>query len=307
MVTAPPTEGQRCFVNVTFLFWNIRGNHAKSLAARTPRLLRSLKRFADAGVDVFLFLLAECGVDRAEILDALRTERSDGFYQVPARSRRVAVFSGLKEATWRERYYDAVSDRITVHEAQIGTAPGIILIGAHLDAPQLSPGGRAEWARELAKDILMIEGDAGHTRTVLVGDLNMNPFDPGLVETSALHAVMTKRLAVSVQDLAGRKHFLPFYNPMWSCFGDWGPNSRSDADSAVRTAGTYFFRDTNDRTNHFWQVYDQVLLRPQLMDQLVRLDVLGSDGIEPLTTKSNRPRSTSLTDHLPILFTIEVR
>ena len=245
---------------------------------------------------------------RAEILDALGTEGGRVFYQVSAESRRVAVFSALKEATWREKYYDAVSDRITVHEAQIGTAPGILLIAAHLDAPQLSLPGRAEWARELARDIRMIEGDAGHTRTVLVGDLNMNPFDPGLVETSALHAVMTKKLAASVQVLESRRDFLPFYNPMWSFFGDWSPAVGPEGNSPERVPGTYFFRDTNDRANHFWHVYDQVLLRPELMDRLVRLDIVGTDGSEPLTSKkSGRPRGLLLSDHLPILFTIELR
>jgi endonuclease/exonuclease/phosphatase family metal-dependent hydrolase len=293
------------FVNVTFLFWNIRGNHAKSVAARTPRLLRSLQRFSDDGVDVFL--LAECGIDRDEIVSALGTKDGRWFQQVEANSRRVAVFSGLKDATWTERFYDAVSDRITVHEAQIGTAPGILLIGAHLASPQLSLAGRAENSRKLAMDIRKIEEDAGHTRTVLVGDLNMNPFDAGLVDTSALHAVMTKRLAASVQDLDARKESLPFYNPMWSYFGDWSPALRAEGNPPDRVPGTYFFGDTNDRASHFWQVYDQVLLRPQLMDRLVRLDVAGTDGLEPLTSKkSGRPRKASLSDHLPLVFTIEL-
>lgn len=292
-------------MNVTFLFWNLRGNHKKSLAARAPRLLRSIKRFAEQGVQVFLF--AEFALDAANVTDVLTSEKFGRFYQVPARSRRVAIFSNLASAAWSERYYDAVSDRITVQEMQVGHALGILLIGAHLDAAPLGLAGRAEWARELAKDIRRIENDAGHSRTVLAGDLNMNPFDAGLIETSALHAVMTKSLAKSVQDLGSRKDCLPFYNPMWSYFGDWSSTTPTDAVLADRLGGTYFYRDTNDRANHFWQVYDQVLVRPKLMDRLVRLDVIGSDGVERLTSRSGRPRSASLSDHLPVSFTIELR
>lgn len=99
---------------------------------------------------------------------------------------------------WSERYYDAVSDRITVQEMQVRHALGILLIGAHLDAAPLGLAGRAEWA-------------------------------------------------------------------------------------------------------------DQVLVRPQLMDQLLRLDVIGTDGVEPLASRSGRPRSASLSDHLPVSFTFELR
>lgn len=290
-------------VNVTFLFWNLRGNHRQTLEARTPRLLTALERFAES-VDVFLF--AECTIAPARIVAAIRAT-NDAFYEVPAQSRRIAMFSKLAGASWSERYYDAVSDRITVQEVQIGRAPAILVIGAHLDAAPLSREGRAEWARDLARDIRMVETDAGHARTVLVGDLNMNPFDGGLIETSALHAVMTKRLAAWVQRLSARKGYLPFYNPMWSFFGDWGSTAGVNIRSTSRMPGTYFFRDTNDRASHFWHVYDQLLLRPALMEQLVRLEVLGTDGTESLTTNSGRPRSGFFSDHLPILFTMDVR
>lgn len=292
-------------MNVTFLFWNLRGNHKKSHAARAPRLLQCIRRFAERGVQVFLF--AEFTLDAAKVTGVLNDEQFGHFYRVPARSRRVAVFSNLQSANWSEKYYDAISDRITVQELQVGRALGILLIGAHLFAPPLGLAGRAEWARELAKDIRKVEIDAGHSRTVLAGDLNMNPFDAGLVETSALHAVMTKYLATSVQALDSRKDCPPFYNPMWSCFGDW-QSAASDLPNRARSfGGTYFYNQTNDRANHFWQVYDQVLLRPQLMDQLVQLNIVGSDGVERLTSRSGRPRSASLSDHLPIMFTIELR
>ena len=39
-----------------------------------------------------------------------------------------------------------------------------------------------------------MENKAGHKRTVLVGDLNMNPFETGLVTASGLNATMTRKL-----------------------------------------------------------------------------------------------------------------
>ena len=48
-----------------------------------------------------------------------------------------------------------------------------------------------------------------------------------------------------------------FYNPMWSKFGDAGP----------APPGTYF-RNKGEDVNYFWHMFDQVLVRPALLDSL---------------------------------------
>ena len=48
-------------------------------------------------------------------------------------------------------------------------------------------------------------------------------------------------------------------------------------------------------------MFDQVLLRPTLMDQLVDVRILDHVGQEPLVTKKGRPWASELSDHLPIL------
>ena len=40
------------------------------------------------------------------------------------------------------------------------------------------------------------ETKAGHTRTILVGDLNVNPFEVAVVGAHGLHAVMAKQVAL---------------------------------------------------------------------------------------------------------------
>ncbi len=130
-----------------------------------------------------------------------------------------------------------------------------------------------------------------HRRTILVGDLNMNPFDAGVVGAQALHAVMTRQLARREErEVMGRAYRF-FYNPMWGHFGDRtsGP------------AGTYYHHASNPG-NLFWNMYDQVLLRPDLMDQLIELQILISDGQDDLVTKGGLPKKTDGSDHLPILF-----
>jgi endonuclease/exonuclease/phosphatase family metal-dependent hydrolase len=141
-----------------------------------------------------------------------------------------------------------------------------------------------------------LEDDRDHRRTVAVGDFNMNPFEPGLVATKAFHGVMTKRLAHTVNRLSRRADYPCFYNPMWQLFGDRTP----------QPPGTHFFMNTTDVTNQFWHIYDQVLLRPALMDKLQQLHILDSDGLESLVTKEGRPRRSMFSDHLPIYFQLDL-
>lgn len=247
-------------MRVSFLFWNL-------CKKDKPALLDSISRLAASGIDVFLF--AESPDDPAILTTALNRTSQDCYNQVEGQSRRVLFFSRLKDVTWAERFVDRTGGRIAVQELTPSGGISVLIVGAHLkSAKNLSSAGRAEWAREVAKDIRAVEMELQHRRTILVGDLNMNPFDAGLVETSAFHAVMSKELAVSVQDLEARKGYPPFYNPMWSHFGDrpFRPGDRSFL--ARRPSGTYFYENTDDKANHFWNMYDQVLLCAELIDHL---------------------------------------
>ena len=288
-------------MRVKFLFWNIR-------RGRGGRLGGCLSRLASHAIDVFLF--AEPPADRTSVVAALNAQPSSPYTAVESQSERVRFFTRkngpLAGAVWRDRYFDAVSDRITALECQPQGALSVLIIGAHLESlAHLSAGGQTEWAREVAKDIQTIEGDVGHTRTVLVGDLNMNPFDGGVVQTTALHAVMTRDLTDVVVRHEARTGFPVFYNPMWSCLGD-RPASRLQPRGRRRPPGTYYFDNTNDRANTFWQMFDQVLLRPPLMEKLTHLEVLVSDGAEEFVTAEGKPRQDLISDHLPILFELNL-
>jgi len=88
-----------------------------------------------------------------------------------------------------------------------------------------------------------------------------------------------------------------FYNPMWNCFGDerGGP------------PGT-FYRDKADPIAHFWHIYDQVLLRPLLVPRFVHKDlkILTQCGDVPLLNADGEPDKESASDHLPILFRLDL-
>ena len=56
----------------------------------------------------------------------------------------------------------------------------------------------------------------------------------------------------------------------------------------------------------YWNMFDQVLLRPGLMDSLTELRILDGDGQASLLSERGRPRSATASDHLPILFRLDL-
>jgi hypothetical protein len=72
----------------------------------------------------------------------------------------------------------------------------------------------------VAEQIHEAETQYVHTRTVVVGDMNMNPFEDGMCRSEGLHAVMCKHIARKEKRTVLGKERLFFYNPMWNFLGD---------------------------------------------------------------------------------------
>jgi hypothetical protein len=149
-----------------------------------------------------------------------------------------------------------------------------------------------EESRQLAKEIRNVEREIGHSRTILVGDLNMNPFEMGVAGVIGLHAVMSQQIARSESREIDEEKYPFFYNPMWNLFGDLTPGP----------PGTYYYDKRERYLRYYWHMFDQVLIRPALLDRFrsEEVRILTSDGKVSLISSANgRP---SFSDHLPILF-----
>jgi endonuclease/exonuclease/phosphatase family metal-dependent hydrolase len=169
-----------------------------------------------------------------------------------------------------------------------------LLAAAHFpDKSRTSEYSRSSYCREVAGNLLIAERVSGHQKTVLVGDLNMNPYEAGI--TGGLKAVITRVLAVKGLDPVSRLD-THFYNPMWQHFGETNDTP----------AGTYYRVGSEDE--HYWNIYDQVLLRPALLPHFSDRDVhiLTSAGNISLLTRDGVPRYEAISDHLPILFRLDI-
>jgi hypothetical protein len=153
-----------------------------------------------------------------------------------------------------------------------------------------------ERANQISAKIREAEGALGTSRTVLVGDLNMNPFEKGVISASGLHAVMTRAIARKEGRTVDGELYPFFYNPMWSRFGD----------STEGPPGTYY-RQGSSLTEYFWHTFDQVLIRPALLDRFDEksLRVLTECGERRFLRQSGIPDHSRVSDHLPLLFTLK--
>lgn len=235
----------------TFLFWNLGRN----------RLEERLGRIVTAhSVDVVA--LAECP-NPDDVEAHLRRLVDERFWRDASAGSNTEFLCRLNPDEV-SRSFEA---RRMVGRLLWLDAAAILFVQAHLpDRRNFSREDQTLLAPDVAREIRQAEQEAGHTRTLLMGDLNMNPFDPGVAGANALNGVMTRSIAARRQRTVQHKDHPFFYNPMWACFGD-------------RTSGppgTYYHRGSSP-SGFYWNVLDQALIRPSIMWSLVNVEVLDSE------------------------------
>ncbi len=240
-------------------------------------------------------MLAECPVDENALLTALNRSRPNTYRFPFSLAAKIKIFTRFDSALLVDFFNDPIGG-LTIRRLYLGEPGGLLLAVLHYPS-------RVNWDRDdqtlespmLAQDTGRAEETAGIFRTILVGDFNMNPFDPGMIGAQALHAVITKQLAQREdRDVRGRPYRF-FYNPMWGFFGDrtGGP------------PGTYYLHSSKPG-QFFWNMYDQVLVRPALIEKLVNVQILDTDGRSSLLTRFGLPSDAYGSDHLPLLFQLDL-
>lgn len=265
---------------VTFLFWNILNRD----------LREQIKSLVEAH-RVDALILAESPYSPAELSSLLAEMPTRRLVVARTDCERIQLAtSGILSDV--ASIYDETDSRLTMWRF-IWERREILLAAVHLPSIKQMPksADRAKIAGRVARRIIEKETDLGHSRTVLVGDFNMDPHEDGVVSSDAFHGVMTQQLARREQRTVQHESFPMFYNPMWSCFGDRSPGP----------PGTYYHSESNPG-DQFWHMLDQVLLRPSVMGTLAELQILERAGDWKLLDQHGRPDKQTHSDHLPLLF-----
>jgi len=270
---------------ITFLFWNLK---KKPLAGRVRNLV--------AAHSADLVILAECAIPPAVVVSELGAVGRGPFTLVPGSGSELQLYTRLPTTRWQWLYTDPLEAWLTFH-VRVGRRPAFLLFITHLPSKlRAKDMDQLLAATQLSASINSFEARQGHERTLVVGDLNVNPFEHSVAWAGALHAVMSRELIARMHgERAIREtEYRFFYNPMWGVLGDRSPGP----------PGTYY-RSSSESVNYFWNTYDQVLLRAELMDRLHALTVPDSDGVNSLLTRNGLPDSVAGSDHLPLVFALD--
>lgn len=266
----------------TFLFWNINRKPLEGL----------LQLLIDEHLPD-LVILAECEIAIGILQTMLRLRQVRYRVLDDDPSPRLVFLSRLPKRSIR-----LVSDDggIAIRRVFPPVGDELLLVAVHLGSKlHLDSNEQGLLATRMPRMIEEAEQKVKHTRTIVLGDFNMDPFEVGLTSSETLHAVMDRQIAVRrVRTVQGKeKQF--FYNPMWNFMGD-GPGS---------PPGTYFYSGSAPVT-HFWHTFDQVLIRPELLATFKdnNVSVLTKAGGITLLDVRERPDIVNASDHLPLLFKI---
>lgn len=265
---------------VTFLFWNLQ---KRQLQSSITKLALKYE------VDILMF--AECEIAPADVLWALNQKEVLYHYADSRGCEKIQIFTKFPK-----EFIPAISEssRLTIRHLQLPGAKNILLAVTHLLSKVNMQDASQDAECYLLSDVIkQAEQDIGHSNTVLVGDLNMNPFQAGIITAMGLHGVMTQQIAQRKPRTVQGRCYPFFYNPMWSLFGDATPGPPA----------TYYL-DRSEQTQLFWHMLDQVLIRPDLLDCFDKhdLQILASDGELSFLSPSGQPNRKDFSDHLPLMF-----
>lgn len=267
-----------------FLFWNTHGNQIHD-QVRTLAIERNTA----------LIILAECKLDIARLVELLNRESSKQYetslYELSTR-KLVFIHNSV------ENKFHLIRDSSFGSFGVFNTEEGKEVIIAAIHFPSKRNRDDLDFndfAEAFRNELEEVEQERGHSRSVIVGDFNMNPFEDGMIAAKYLHAVMDSEIAKKKGRTVQGRFYKYLYNPMWGRMGDTSPGP----------PGTYFYQRSAQR-NYFWHTFDQVLIRPDLIPDfpIDKLEVVKSINETTLLTPSGRPRR-SISDHLPIVFSIE--
>jgi hypothetical protein len=263
-------------------FWNTKQSHSASLISRFGQ---------DLALDILI--VAEQGPSPLDVLAALNDRETAFFYAPGIANTKIHLYTRFDEGLAAPLFE---TDRLTVRRVQVPDLPEFLLAAVHFPSKrEWSDESQAAECYVLADDIRAVEDDVGHRRTVLVGDLNMNPFEDGVVAAKGLHAVNTKGVASRGTRVIQGREYPFFYNPMWGILGDHSPGP----------PGTYFHQRAEQRV-YFWNAFDQVLVRPELISRFdsTSLRVHSEVGGVVLEKASGTPDPLVASDHFPITFAL---
>jgi hypothetical protein len=285
-------EGERRSMP-TLGFWNINSGHTLTDVRGLARLASD---FAKEHSLEILFLI-ECGIPYEILIAAFKD--GPGYYPIDC-ANRFKVITKFDPDFMKRLQAPAQSDRFDLWHLSLPLQEDVIVGLVHgLDKRNNSVGKQELFMQQVAAALTYFERDIGHDRSILLGDFNSNPFEsPVASAATGLHAVSSRAIAESLPRRMFDIAYPYFYNPMWNLYGDEPPGS---------APATYYYRGS-DPYELYWHMLDQVLIRPSLLKafDFSTLKIVTTLGDTKLTTMNGYPNVNRFSDHLPVVFGLDL-
>jgi len=265
---------------MNFLFWNTGQKHVDN------ELCGLIKH-----ENIDILILAEFVNEESKLLRKLNNIGID-FYRVDQIAcKRIEMFSKFRPSF----FIDGVeTSNYTIKELKVPGIDNILMVLVHFPSKlYMSDDDQLQEAISFKQELEQEEVRRSNSRTIIVGDFNMNPFEKGMVSASAIHSVSCAISAKREKRIIQAREYSMFYNPMWNLFGD---NDNKP--------GTYYYSAASHGV-YFWNMFDQVVLRPCLIANFERKSlriITEVPGIK-LIDENKRP---NVSDHLPITFSLNM-
>jgi endonuclease/exonuclease/phosphatase (EEP) superfamily protein YafD len=268
----------------TFLFWNLNKNPLELLVTELAEIHQ---------VDVLI--LAECEIPASVMQGALNQNPGSIFHLTDSECEQIVIYTRFSSEFLQKQLDDS---RLTIRRLSLPGSEEILLAALHHPSKlHWNDASQSAECYRVSSTIRGVEEEVGHRRTVLVGDFNMNPFEDAIIAGAWLNAVMARMVAARGTRTVLAHEYPFFYNPMWGHFGD-----------AIEGPSGTFYDGRSEHVTYFWNMFDQVLIRPALLSifRNEELKILSAIGERSLVTTRGVPDRSVGSDHLPILFSLDL-
>lgn len=259
------------------LFWNA---HRHDLSSQVTVL-------AD-NYSVDTIVLAEYGGCPHAALSSLQQQVDSRFSAPFSTSDRFLLFT-----RWAAPEFEEVlnSERFSVRKCSHGNSIALLAIFHGLDPYNNDVHHRSSFALEKMRDLRKAMNEFNTKKALVIGDFNLNPFDPVMNQASGFNAMMTKScISRGSRRVVGQEYDF-FYNPMWSFLGDLSPGS----------PGSIYYRGRQGQFG--WNMFDQVLVHHSLISNFVEVQIINGHASIPLSSPRGHPNPV-VSDHFPLLVTL---
>jgi Endonuclease/Exonuclease/phosphatase family len=264
------------------LFWNVRRSPVEVMLAQIC-----------AEHDVDIVILAEAEMRTVQLLDQFNGHGGAPFWEFRPVPSRLRLLTRYPPSCISVVFDDG---HVSMRNFRPSAGAELLIVAAHLPSKLHSDDQDQYYRiRQLREHIARAEGQVGHRNSIVIGDLNANPFEEAMVAADGLHGVMDKITAQRPSRTVNGREWDFFYNPMWSRLGD----------ESKGPPGTYYYA-RGSLVSYFWNTFDQVLLRPSLIPYYdaeglaIVTHIGGKQILNPGRAGKDAP------DHLPLVVRLSV-